>query len=65
MNISSKRFNVREIGGGLAHVRDRDAPQHLHTVQMKNLPTPEAMAQINESQFDRAVSRAIFWGKQD
>ena len=60
MDVSSKRFSVKGIGGGLASVRDRDAPYHCHTVALAGLPTVAQMAALNESAFDRAVSRAIY-----
>lgn len=60
MDISSKRFNIQDIGGGLVIVRDNAAPYHCHTVPRADLPTVAQMAAMNESAFDRAVSRAIY-----
>jgi hypothetical protein len=60
MDISSKRFNVKDIGGGLASVRDRDAPYHCHTVAMRDLPSIAALAAMTERAFDRAISDLIY-----
>ena len=60
MNVSSKRFGIKSLGGGLVAVRDRDAPYHCHPIPAVDLPSVERMAQMNEEAFDRAVSKAIY-----
>ena len=60
MDVSSRRFMVRSIGGGLATVRDRNAPYHCHSVALADLPTVDQMARMTEAAFDRAVSEAVY-----
>ena len=60
MNIDSKRFSLRGIGGGLVQVRDRRAPYHCHTVALCDLPDLSRLASMSETAFDRAVSRAVY-----
>ena len=60
MDISSKRFNIQSDGFGNVNVRDRDAPFHVHTVKVSDVPTVHQMAMMKERDFDRAVSKAIY-----
>ena len=60
MDVSSKRFSVKSIGGGLAAVRDRDAPYHCHTVAFADLPSIDRIAQMSERAFDSAVAAVIY-----
>ena len=60
MDISTRRVHVKSIGGGLAHVRDRNAPYHLHTVKTADLPDAHSAAMMTESQYDDAVLAAVY-----
>ena len=59
MNISSKRFAIKSDGFGGVNVRDRNAPYHCHHIKAHYLPTVDAMAQMKERDFNRAIIKAI------
>lgn len=60
MNISSKRFSVKSDGFGNAQIRDRNAPYHLHTVPLTDIPDTTRAAMMTEREFDRAIAKAIY-----
>ena len=60
LSIDTRRFSVRADGTGALHVRDRDAPYHLHSVPAVSFPPVSTLAKMSEAQFDQAVADSIY-----
>lgn len=58
MDICSARFRIYtdSINPGVAFIRDRNAPYHLHTVALRDVPSEHAFALMTERQFDRRLA---------
>lgn len=57
MNIESKRYSVRAIGGGLVQIYDK-ASRTSRSVRAAELPGVDALASMTETQFDRTLAAA-------